>query len=475
MKYNGIVAAIAALSTPAIVHAASGTFQVLTMNVAGNPDFNYEAKMQDAQEIGRLFNSFGHDVIKMQSDFESHVGIYETNSHPYRTTALGGLGKGDGLDTLSKIPFSDFRRIKWDKCSNAEGGDCDAPKGFTFMRMRIDEGIYIDVYNLQADGGTQVYNSTARSENLIQLSEYIKTWSDGNAVMVFGGTNALFSRLDDNISIFDDQNGMSDAWSTVVRKGDSSADAPCGNISETLMCELGDKVFSRGSPLLILESNEFNYIGKAFSRRDGSLMSDRDPVQEWFNDAPTLAAKDNRPKAAIIAFSGGNRLDKVSVTLDDTTSFEHGGGGGDMKDLTLEADEYWTIIDLCQGEGEGKNRIFYAKATTTKDRVLEISTRGASSVSELELEQPPSENLAENFLHRTSHGVIDIVELQAWELDSKLDQRDWDFEIVASSTALGSTQHMGWGILISIDNSRDGRTRVPGMACVSGIVLPAGG
>ncbi|PHH50528.1 hypothetical protein CFIMG_007400RA00001 [Ceratocystis fimbriata CBS 114723] len=263
------------------------------------------------------------------------------------------------------------------------------------MRMRIDEGIYIDVYNLQADGGKQVDDSTARSENLIQLSEYIKTWSGGNAVMVFGGTNALFSRLDDNVSIFDDQNGMSDAWSTVVRKGDSSADAPCGNTSEALMCELGDKVFSRGSPLLILEANDFNYIGKAFSRRDGSLMSDRDPVQvsltwtqretlrqsdifgtsqgqEWFNDAPTLAAKGNRPKAAIIAFSGGNRLDKVSVTLDDTTSFEHGGGGGDMKDLTLEADEYWTTIDLCQGEGEGKNRIFYAKATTTKDRVLEV-------------------------------------------------------------------------------------------------------
>ncbi|KAL1894988.1 hypothetical protein Cpir12675_003447 [Ceratocystis pirilliformis] len=242
------------------------------------------------------------------NDFESHVGIYETNNYPPRTTALGGPSNGDGLDTLSKIPSSDFRRIKWNKCSNAEDGDCDAPKGFTFMRVCIGEGIYIDMYNLKF---------------------------------------------------------------TLVRKDDSSADAPCGNTSETLMCELGDKAFSRGSPLLNLGANEFNYIGKAFSRRDGSLMSDYDPAQQWFNDVPTLAAKGNHPKAAIIAFSGGGRLDKVSVTLGDTTSLEHDGGGGDMKALTLEVDEYWTTIDLCQGEGEGKNRTFYAKATTAKIRPLE--------------------------------------------------------------------------------------------------------
>lgn len=31
--------------------------------------------------------------------------------------------------------------------------DCLTPKGFTFMRVKFGEGIYIDAYNLHADAG----------------------------------------------------------------------------------------------------------------------------------------------------------------------------------------------------------------------------------------------------------------------------------------------------------------------------------
>ncbi len=44
-------------------------------------------------------------------------------------------------------------RIKWDDCSNASGDDCLTPKGFTFMRLQVDDGVYIDTYNLHADAG----------------------------------------------------------------------------------------------------------------------------------------------------------------------------------------------------------------------------------------------------------------------------------------------------------------------------------
>ncbi|KKF92216.1 hypothetical protein CFO_g5433 [Ceratocystis platani] len=392
MKYSTIVT-IAAISTPSLVQAASGTINVLTMNVGGK-DVPGD-KTVNSRTIGSHFAKLNYDVINIQSDFDSHDAIYETDNHGHRTTTSGGAGKGDGLNTLSNLPFIDFRRVKWDKCSNAEGGDCDTRKGFTFMRMRAAEGVYIDMYNLQTDGGMQGDDVAARSANLAQVSEYIKKWSGGNAVMVFGDTNSIFSRTSDNINVFGDQNGMSDAWYTLVRKGNTAADISCSNPANTLMCELGDKVISRGSELLTLDASTFEYVGKQFVQPDGSVLSDRDPVQVsltwsqsetlrqsdlygaphgevWFNDAPAVAAKGSRPKVASLGFAGGNRVDKVSVTLNDGTLLEHGGKGGDWKSLNLEVDEFWVTADLCQGDRDGKTRIFYIKATTSKNNKLEV-------------------------------------------------------------------------------------------------------
>jgi hypothetical protein len=86
-------------------------------------------------------------------DFNYHAHIYATDNHPYRTATSGGVPLGSGLNTMANNWWFDFRRIKWNKCSNASGADCLTPKGFTFMRVHIDEGVHIDVYNLHADAG----------------------------------------------------------------------------------------------------------------------------------------------------------------------------------------------------------------------------------------------------------------------------------------------------------------------------------
>jgi hypothetical protein len=36
---------------------------------------------------------------------------------------------------------------------NASGADCLTPKGFTFMRAQVSEGVWVDLYNLHADAG----------------------------------------------------------------------------------------------------------------------------------------------------------------------------------------------------------------------------------------------------------------------------------------------------------------------------------
>lgn len=69
------------------------------------------------------------------------------------------------------------------------------------MRAIVDDGIYIDFYNLHADAGfvtfcpngvscaynnsrTEAGDETARAANLQQVADYIDKWSIGNSVIV---------------------------------------------------------------------------------------------------------------------------------------------------------------------------------------------------------------------------------------------------------------------------------------------------
>lgn len=87
------------------------------------------------------------------SDFAYHADIYATDDHPYRTATSGTAGIGSGLNTISNFDWIDFTRVKWATCSDASGADCLTPKGFTFMRVLLSEGVYVDFYNLHADAG----------------------------------------------------------------------------------------------------------------------------------------------------------------------------------------------------------------------------------------------------------------------------------------------------------------------------------
>lgn len=53
---------------------------------------------------------------------------------------------------MANYDWTTFNRIKWNSC-NINEGDCLTPKGFTFMRMQLAEGVELDLYNLHADAG----------------------------------------------------------------------------------------------------------------------------------------------------------------------------------------------------------------------------------------------------------------------------------------------------------------------------------
>jgi hypothetical protein len=142
--------------------AQSGAFNVVAFNVAGLPEI-LQGNGQDGDKttntalIGTKFAALREDfdIIHVQEDFNYHATLYQYDNHPYRTATSGGVPLGSGLNTLSNYPWIDEDRIKWNKCSGVfdQQNDCLTPKGFTFMRLRLDEGVYVDVYNLHADAG----------------------------------------------------------------------------------------------------------------------------------------------------------------------------------------------------------------------------------------------------------------------------------------------------------------------------------
>ena len=234
------------------VSAASGSFSILSFNVAGLPQFlqgNGESgdKTTNTMIIGQDFAKYGYDVIQVQEDFNYHATLYANDNHAFRTPTSGGVPFGSGLNTLSNFPYTSLTRIKWATCSDASEDDCLTPKGFTYMRVALpSNGPTIDFYNLHADAGIEAGDNTARAANLKQVADYIGAHSEGNPVLVYGDTNARYTRTEDNVRIFRTQAGLQDAWVQLKLGGvepvQGATAEVCGNPAANETCEIVDKV-----------------------------------------------------------------------------------------------------------------------------------------------------------------------------------------------------------------------------------------
>ncbi|KAF4312871.1 Mannose-binding lectin [Botryosphaeria dothidea] len=400
--------ALLASALPAALAATSGSLSALSMNVAGLPEIlqNNDVpgdKTTNTATIGQKLAEYGYDIVHVQEDFNYHATLYEYDTHPYRTATSGGVPFGSGLNTLSNFDWINFTRVKWDTCSNASGADCLTPKGFTFMRAKIDEGVWLDVYNLHADAGTEDDDETARTSNIKQVADYIDTWSIGNAVLVFGDTNSRYTRVADNIATLTSQNGLTDAWVEIEHAGTPpSEELLCENPSTTDACETVDKLFYRGSKLLTLSATDFRYDSKNFLQSNGSILSDHNPIfvsldwsvssslrqsnfwggphGNWFSDVPSLPASPS-PAGATLTLRGSERVDGIGIALADGTSFTHGGAGGTESSLTLAAGEYVNSVYLCQDKYNDHTRIFHFKATSSSGQTVSTGAETSNCVT----------------------------------------------------------------------------------------------
>jgi len=379
-------------ATPAAA-ATTGTFNVLTYNVAGLPEGLSSGNPETNTPLisPRLA---AYDIVNVQEDFNYHAALYAGDNHPYRTATSGGVPFGDGLNTLSDHAFEDFERVKWNDCT---GTNCLTPKGFSLARVRLAEGVFLDLYNVHTNADSTDDALAARRANVDQLSDFIQANSSGNAVIVMGDTNTRYTRAGDNIRTLADENGLADPWVQLVKGGTrptQGADALlCPTTAPTNDCEVVDKVLYRGSDLLSLNATRYNNEWASFLDSAGANLSDHfphtvdfsytlnsslkasdffgGPHGTAFNDADDLPAT---PSPRTLTLRGGSRLDAASLTHDGGTTLTHGGTGGTATSLTLASGEHLTSVKLTQGQKDSHTRIFSAAFTTDKGRTLSSGT-----------------------------------------------------------------------------------------------------
>ncbi|MET7889899.1 jacalin-like lectin [Streptomyces mirabilis] len=432
-----MAAAAAALSgltatAPAAAAADSGTFNVLSYNVAGLPEIISSASTPRDTSTTAIGQRLGpYDIVHVEEDFNYHSYLYAGDTtHAYRTPTSGGAGIGSGLNTLSKISYDtdDFERVHWNSCQ-IDSGDCLTPKGFTFMRERLAEGVYVDFYNLHTNAGTNDGDLASRADNLNQLTAFIQSHSKGNAVVVMGDTNTRYTRAGDTIAEFGAANGLTDAWVKLIRGGTPPAKGSdalvCDQTGATVpnSCEVVDKILYRGSKLVTLNATSYNNEHASFLTSDGLMLSDHDPITakftwsrnpsfqlsnqfggphgDYFNDIDSVPAG---ARATALTLRSGSRVDQMGLTLSNGTTLTHGGTGGTASSLTLGSGEYVTSAQLCQGVKDSNTRIFYAKFTTN----LGNSLAGGSTTSDCVTRTAPSGWQFAGFHGRTGDEVDKI-------------------------------------------------------------------
>ncbi|KJK48310.1 endonuclease [Lentzea aerocolonigenes] len=383
-----IPAVLATLATPVASAATGGSFEVLTYNVAGLPEgLSSGHPAVNTPLISPRLAPYA--VINVQEDFNYHAALYAGDNHAYRTPTSGGVPFGSGLNTLSHLPYNDLERTKWSSCN---GTDCLTPKGFSYKRIRLADGVYVDLYNLHPNAGTETADLAARRSNISQLSQFIAANSAGNAVIVMGDTNTRYTRADDNIRELVSTNGLTDAWVQLERGGQPPAAGDpalvCDQAAPTDSCEVVDKILYRGNRQITLTARDYRNENAAFLDAQGKPLSDHFPIATKFDwtadDGIKLSDEIGGPHGSpftdlsavdlgavrTLTLRGGSRLDQIAFTLANGRTFSHGGNGGSASTLTLEPGEHLVSAKLSQGKYDGRTRVFLAAFTTDRGRTL---------------------------------------------------------------------------------------------------------
>ncbi len=184
--------------------AGEGVFSLLIYNVAGLPEpFSASRPATNTALMSPLLNRY--DVVLVQEDFWYHDLLVQASRHPWRSQPMTGQSQlvNDGLNRFSFFPLDPVTRVAWRVCHGTAqfANDCLAPKGFSFGRLHLGDGLTIDLYNLHADAGADRYDIEARRLQFEQLRDRILAESAGRAVIAGGDTNLAATRGGDMVTL----------------------------------------------------------------------------------------------------------------------------------------------------------------------------------------------------------------------------------------------------------------------------------
>jgi hypothetical protein len=222
---TGVGYAAGADATAAGAAADGAVVSVLSYNVIGLArPFAGENPAARSAAIGWLAHTY--DVVLLQEDFEHQRRIARQLSG-YTVMRGNGMGwdprrvamktllfpvrlmvphfsppYGAGLTTFverKRLTTSAVRRRRYHRCSGWVGSnlDCWAAKGFLRVRVGLDGGAAVDVYNTHLDAGSDKRSQAARRTQLAELAADIETHSRDRAVIVAGDLNCAYGRAGD--------------------------------------------------------------------------------------------------------------------------------------------------------------------------------------------------------------------------------------------------------------------------------------
>lgn len=206
------------------------SFSLVNYNVAGLPGWMTGADGKSNQkEIGLQLTALNYDVIAVQEDFGYHNQLCGSISgYPYITVHSGGVPAGDGLNLFSKYSIYNETRVPWEDTYGVlkHGSDELTPKGILYTVIELENGVYLDLYNIHADAFDDEGSKAARESNFQQLSAMIMENSAkyDRPIVVTGDFNT-YSHLDGTLNsnfrkYFFDQLGLKDAWTEIYNRGD---------------------------------------------------------------------------------------------------------------------------------------------------------------------------------------------------------------------------------------------------------------
>lgn len=255
-----------------------GTLDVLTYNVAGLPALVSPSRPDvNSRRVSPHLNRY--DIVLAQEDFSYHDDLVYAATHPFQSGPRPSSSAlvGDGLTTLSNYPVNQERRQPWRQCSGYlfSLNDCLSEKGFSMVRLQLDEARSIHVYNLHADAGSDASDVIARADGFEQLADFMDANSNAAALIVGGDTNLDARDVRDQAILerFMRRTGLHDAC----------AESGCTQLEI-------DRVFYRSSDSVRLHVERWQR-DPAFVDHRGQALSDHPAVAVRFAWEPATTQK----------------------------------------------------------------------------------------------------------------------------------------------------------------------------------------